>query len=41
MEEAKRVKPFINQNIEDWKIYASDGKCFGQDLISRSEYEQR
>ena len=35
------VKPFIKQNIEDWKIYASDGKCFEQDLISRSEYEQR
>ena len=35
------VKPFIKQNIEDWKIFASDGKCFGQDLIARSEYEQR
>nr|WP_280673468.1 hypothetical protein [Dysgonomonas sp. PH5-37] len=35
------VKPFIKQNIEDWKIFASDGKCFEQDLISRSEYEQR
>lgn len=29
----------IKQNIADWKIYASDGKCFGQDLIKRSEYE--
>lgn len=35
------VEPFIKQNIKDWKIFASDGKCFGQDLISRSEYEQR
>lgn len=35
------AKPFIKQNIEDWKIFASDGKYFGQDLISRSEYEKR
>ena len=32
-------KPIIVQNIEDWSLYASDGKCFGQDLIARSEYE--
>ena len=33
-------KPIIVQNIADWKIYASDGTCFGQDLIARSEYEK-
>ena len=32
-------KPIIVQNIEYWDIYASDGTCFGQDLIARSEYE--
>lgn len=36
----ERVKPFIKQYIEDWKIFATDGKCFGKDLIYRSEYEQ-
>lgn len=33
-------KPIIVQNIEDWFIYASNGKCFKQDLIARSEYER-
>jgi len=33
-------KPFICQNIDDWFIYASDGKCFNKDLIARSEYEK-
>lgn len=33
-------KPVIVQNIENWKIFASDGTCFGQDLIARSEYEK-
>jgi len=32
--------PVIVQNIENWKIYASDGSCFGTDLIGRSEYEK-
>lgn len=32
-------KPIIVQNIENWSLYASDGKCFGQDLIARSEHE--
>lgn len=32
-------KPVIVQNIADWKLYASDGTCFDQDLIARSEYE--
>lgn len=32
-------KPVIVQNIENWALYASDGTCFGQDLIARSEYE--
>ena len=32
-------KPIIVQNIADWSLYASDGKCFGQDLIARSEHE--
>ena len=32
--------PVIVQNIENWEIYASDGKCFGTDLIGRSEHEK-
>lgn len=32
--------PVIVQNIENWKIYASDGSCFGTDLIRRSEHEK-
>ena len=32
--------PFINQNIDDFYLYSSDGKCFGQDLIARSNYEK-
>lgn len=33
-------KPFIVQNIDNWFIYAADGKCFNQNLIERSEYEK-
>lgn len=33
-------KPIIIQNIDNWRIYASDGTCFDQDLIARSEYEK-
>lgn len=33
-------KPVIVQNIDTWKIYASDGTCFENDLIARSEYER-
>lgn len=33
-------KPVIVQNIDNWRIYASDGTEFGQDLIARSEYEK-
>ena len=33
-------KPIIVQNVDEWFIYASDGKCFNQDLIARSEYEK-
>jgi len=29
----------IKQNIDTWKVYASDGTCFDTDLIARSEYE--
>ena len=32
--------PVIVQNIENWEIYASDGACFGTDLIARSEHEK-
>ncbi|MCR5209150.1 MAG: 4Fe-4S cluster-binding domain-containing protein [Lachnospiraceae bacterium] len=32
--------PVIVQNIENWRLYASDGKCFGTDLIGRSEWER-
>ena len=33
-------KPIIVQNIDDWFIYACDGKCFMKDLIARSNYEK-
>lgn len=33
-------KPVIVQNIENWKTYASNGECFNQDLIARSEREK-
>lgn len=33
-------KPVIVQNINNWRIYASDGTCFDKDLIKRSEYER-
>ena len=33
-------KPVIAQNIDDWFVYSCDGKCFGKDLIARSEYEK-
>ena len=33
-------KPVIVQNIDDWFVYSCDGKCFGKDLIARSEYEK-
>ena len=33
-------KPVIVQNIDDWFIYACDGKCFNKDLIARSNYEK-
>ena len=32
-------KPIV-QNIDNWFIYASDGTCFNQDLIARSDYEE-
>ena len=32
--------PVIVQNISNWSLYASDGTCFGQDLVARSEYEK-
>lgn len=32
--------PIIVQNIDDWYIYSCDGKCFGKNLIERSEYEK-
>lgn len=33
-------KPVIVQNISNWRVYASDGECFEQDLIARSEHEK-
>lgn len=33
-------KPVIVQNIDDWFVYSCDGKCFGKDLIARSEHEK-
>lgn len=32
--------PVIVQNIQNWRVYASDGKCFETDLIARSEHEK-
>ena len=32
--------PIIVQNIDDWFIYACDGKCFNKDLIARSNHER-
>lgn len=32
-------KPIIVQNIDEWFIFSSDGKCFDQDLVARSIYE--
>ena len=39
LKNSKYEKPVIVQNIKSWKVYASDGTCFEQDLIARSEYE--
>lgn len=33
-------KPFIVRNIENFYLYAADGKCFNDDLLKRSEYEK-
>ena len=33
-------KPVIVENIDNWFIYACDGKCFFKDLIARSNYEK-
>lgn len=41
MDDDKYLKPFIVRNIEHFYLYASDGKCFNEDLIGRSEYEQK
>ena len=30
----------IVQNIENWKVYSVDGKCFCTDLVARSEHEK-
>lgn len=39
-DETEYEKPVIVQNIDDWFIYACDGKCFDKDLIARSNYEK-
>ena len=41
LKNTKYDKPIIVQNISNWYIYASDGTCFNQDLVARSEYEGR
>jgi MoaA/NifB/PqqE/SkfB family radical SAM enzyme len=33
-------KPFIVRNIDEFFLYASDGKCFNDDMVKRSEYEK-
>lgn len=35
----KYNKPVIVQNIDEWFIFASDGRYFNQDLVARSIYE--
>lgn len=40
LSDSEYEKPVIVQNIDNWRIYASDGTCFNQDLIARSEYEK-
>lgn len=40
MDDDTYEKPFIVKNIDNFYLYASDGKCFDQDLISRSNYEK-
>lgn len=39
LKDSKYDKPKIVQNIENWGVYAVDGKHFKQDLIARSDYE--
>jgi len=34
------AKPFIVRNIDEFFLYASDGQCFNDDLVKRSEYEK-
>ena len=41
LKNSKYDKPIIVQNIDNWFIYASDGTCFNQDLIARSDYEEK
>jgi len=40
MDDEEYDKPFINKNINNFYLYSSDGICFYQDLIGRSEYEK-
>jgi 4Fe-4S single cluster domain len=39
-EDKEYSNPVINQNVDDWFLYSSDGVCFYKDLIKRSEYEK-
>lgn len=41
LKDSNYEKPTIVQNIEGWGVYAVDGRHFGQDLIARSEYEEK
>jgi MoaA/NifB/PqqE/SkfB family radical SAM enzyme len=40
MEDTSYVKPFIVRNIDEFFVYASDGTCFNDNLVERSEYEK-
>lgn len=40
LEDDSYQKPVIVQNIEDWAIYSTDGRCFFQDLEARSRHEK-
>lgn len=39
-EDSSYNKPFIVRNIEKFNLYASDGTCFYENMIARSEYEK-
>jgi len=41
LDDSTYEKPFINQNIENFYLYSTDGIDFKHDLIGRSEHEKQ